>query len=301
MDAAQAGAVGYGAEKGAVTPDSMVKHQLLDITRQSSPLMERARQSGILSAAKRGLQNTSLAAGSAMGAMVDKATPIAMQDAATQWEQQKMNQGFTQEAGLFTAEQYNAVAVKNTEMLNAARALNLTEANRASMFNAEMQTQIAEANAARKTAVSQGNAQEVNRMSGFILEMNTELNKQFLAGQQAMDLADIQGRYQQLISTNASAAVMWNAYFDSIAGAMANKDITPQRVAAYVDVQQKMLESGLNMLDTINSVDLSSWSGMPSVSSPSANQIIARPPGYVAPPAPTYGGYNFPWGGGWPF
>ena len=247
------------AAKGTVDPQSTVQKQLLDITRQSSPLMERARQSGILSAARRGLQNTSLAAGAAQGAITDRMLPIAQQDAATHFAQQQQNQQYVQETN-----------VRNAEMLNTMRSFNAAESNKTSALNAEMATGIADANASRKTAIAQSNMQEANRQSQFIMDMNTELNKQLLAGTQAMDLADIQGRYNQLISSNASAGQMWEGYFDSIATAMGNERLGPDRVAAYVNVQQKMLESGLAMMETLNNLDLSQWTGMPSIAATTA-------------------------------
>ncbi len=69
-----------------------------------------------------------------------------------------------------------------------------------------------------------------------------EINRQFLAGTQAIDLAQIQGRYQQLISSNQAAASIYNSYLTSIGEAMANHEITPSRVAQYINVMGQQLE-----------------------------------------------------------
>ena len=80
--AAMSGAAsGYGAEMGVVDASKMTSAgQLTGITASGSPLMQRAAQEGLLQAGRRGLDNSSIAAGAATGAMVDRATPLAQQE-----------------------------------------------------------------------------------------------------------------------------------------------------------------------------------------------------------------------------
>jgi hypothetical protein len=77
--------------------------QLNNITSRDSPLMMRARQEGMLTAARRGLQNSSIAAGAAEGAMVDRASPLAMQDAQAELARQTANQNAQNTTNLTTA------------------------------------------------------------------------------------------------------------------------------------------------------------------------------------------------------
>ncbi|TDX29095.1 hypothetical protein DFO67_108139 [Modicisalibacter xianhensis] len=58
-----------------------VQGQLNSILKSNSPLMKRAATQGKQYANKRGLLNSSMAAGATQGAMIDAATPIAQQDA----------------------------------------------------------------------------------------------------------------------------------------------------------------------------------------------------------------------------
>jgi len=298
----------------------MASDRLTEITGQDTPLMQRAQQEGILSAARRGLQNSSIAAGSAMGAMVDRASPLAVEDAravnsanlagmdaearaalqdaglqtqvsqfnaaeanamerlntelGTQTSQfnanqrnmiSQMNAQMAQDASMFNAEQVNRISALNAQMETEMNARNAAAANEGAFMDAQLRAQIGDANASRELALAQGNMQEANRQSQFIMDMNNDLNKQYLAGAQAMDLANIQGRYNQLISTNESAARLYDSYFSSIAQTMANDKISPERVAGYVNVQQRMLESGLAALDMMNDVDLDGFS-LPTVS-----------------------------------
>jgi hypothetical protein len=325
---AVAGSQGYTAETAA--------NQLLEQTGQDSPLMQRAQQEGMLTAARRGLQNSSIAAGSSMGAMVDRATPIALQDSQSinqarafeanaaneaaqlnaQMQQQTGLAGLDantraalQDAGLltetgqfnanqinsmeqlntqlgtqteqFNASQRNSIATLNAQLAQDASQFTASEANRIEALNAQMETevnvrnaaaatdasfldaqlraQINDANAARQLSLAQGNMQEANRQQQFIMDLNADLNKQFLAGTQAMDLAHIQGRYNQLISANENAARLFEAHFNSISSTMANEKLSPERVAAYVNVSQQMLTSGLAMIDEMNNIDLGNF------------------------------------------
>ena len=53
--------------------------------------MQRAATSGMQFANQRGLLNSSMAAGAAQGAMIDRAMPIAQQDAQQAWQRDNMN------------------------------------------------------------------------------------------------------------------------------------------------------------------------------------------------------------------
>lgn len=363
---ADAGQTGYNAQTGELDDSASSASQLNRITSQDSPLMRRARQAAMDMAARRGLTNSSFAAGAGMGEMVDRATPLAIEDARAgqqfglenlrqaaameqmnaqlQTETSQFNAGQSNEAARLNAQLETAVSQGNaqeanrirtrlTELEQQAAAANMGAENdmaqlnaqlqtavsqgntqaenairtrmaelqqqtalanadaqtRVSMGNAQMQTEMSQLNAQLQTAVSEGNAQQANAirtrmaeleqqaraqtadlqaqtsqfnaqqfnaLNADVLRMNTEINRQFMAGEQAMDLAQIQGRYNQLLSANETAARMYQSYFDSIAASMANPDISPGRVAQYVNVQQSMLEAGLRMMDQMNNIDL---------------------------------------------
>jgi len=290
--AASGAASGYGAETISERPGMLAGAQLNKITSQDSANMRRAASQGLLTAGKRGLENSSIAAGAAQGAMVDRATPLALQDAQTNFQLDRANQDATNRASEFGAAETNRMTALNTQletdvnvsnaraeneinMLNsqletavsqgnaeAANRINLrlaeleTEVN---LNNAQAQTNVNLANADAQTRTSLENANAENQMNAQVLQANAALNEQFMRGEQAIDLATIQGRYQQLISSNETASRLYDSYFNSIGQAMANKDITPDRIAQYVNVQQSMLEAGLRMMDTMNTLDLGAF------------------------------------------
>jgi len=76
-----------------------VQGQLDSILKSDSPLMKRAETQGKQFSNQRGLLNSSMAAGSAQGAMIDRATPIAKQDAGYNQDLGKMKLGYEQDLG----------------------------------------------------------------------------------------------------------------------------------------------------------------------------------------------------------
>ncbi len=89
-------------------PTGTVQGQVNSILSKDSPLMARARTLATQQMAQRGLVNSSMAQGAGVAAMVDRATPIAAQDANT----------------------YNQVAADNMNALNTSGQFNAAEINK---------------------------------------------------------------------------------------------------------------------------------------------------------------------------
>jgi hypothetical protein len=237
------------------TPDAeLASSQLNKITSQDSPLIKRARQEGLVNANRRGLLNSSIAAGAAEGAIVDRATPLAQQNAQILQQQRLTNQASTNQSREFNASQQNERDRLQAQLDTAVSQGNAELANQVRIRQAELDQQ-----------VNLENAAATNRQREQVLAINADLNKQFLANTGAIDLATIQGRFEQLISSNATAGNLYAAYFNSIAQVMANKEIPPDRVAQSIQVQQQLLESGLRLIDQLNGLKLGSAIGGPTI------------------------------------
>lgn len=76
-----------------VTREQTSRGQLDDMLASDSPLMQRAAMQGQQMANQRGLLNSSMAAGAAQGAMIDRAQPFAQQDAQTHYANSQANAG----------------------------------------------------------------------------------------------------------------------------------------------------------------------------------------------------------------
>lgn len=108
----------------AVHENELSQKQLDNMLASGSPLMKRAAAAGLAGAASRGLMNSSLAQGNAMGAMIDRAQPFALQDAAA----------------------YGKTASENMQAKNTV-----------SLENARMRTSVSQSNAANKTQANIAN------------------------------------------------------------------------------------------------------------------------------------------------
>lgn len=272
-EAAQAGAYGATAEQAAAGvveggPTEMsAAQQLADITAQDSPLMARARQQGLQTAARRGLLNSTISAQAAMGQMVDKALPLAQQDAATalqlaqsaadrETQVSALNAQLGTDVSKFNAAQLNEAERLNAQMQTAISQGNAEAYNRAQMQLADLQTRADLTHADQQFRASSQYANERNQMTMQTQQAISELNKQFLAGSQAIDLAQIQGQYNALIAQNESAARIFDSYLSGMASIMANKDIDPARVAQYVQTQLRQVEGSLQFIQDLNNFDL---------------------------------------------
>lgn len=100
-----------------VEQDQLMRSQLESLLDWDSPYMDRARQLGIERASARGLGNSSIAAGNAMGAAIDRALPIAQ----------------------FDASRYGDVANRNQAATNTMRNANANRGLQAATFNASHQ------------------------------------------------------------------------------------------------------------------------------------------------------------------
>jgi hypothetical protein len=130
-----------------VTPAQTVQGQMSGILASGSPLMQQADTTGLQTANSRGLLNSSMAAGSAENSMIAAATPIAQQDATTNYNSAIANQN-TQNAFATT---------------NAANAYNEQQ----NVYNQNVATANAQS--------AQQNSQQ-NNLQSQIGSMNTQLN-----------------------------------------------------------------------------------------------------------------------------
>jgi hypothetical protein len=217
---------------GTINPNDSTNaaSQLDAITRANSPYIQQATQQGLLTAASRGLENSSLGAGAAEAAAVQAAAPLAEQNANEATGGQMQNSQLETQAGEFNASQLNA-----NQQLEAQLKTQQTQ------FNASQQQQAAATNAAAKNAMTQQT-----------MQLNEQINQQYLSGSQSQTLASIQGQFNELIQSNASAAGLYTSMQNQIGAVMANKDIAPQRVADTISAMQSLTASGLSIIDAIN-------------------------------------------------
>jgi hypothetical protein len=98
----------YTAQTSQVNaPTETMQGQVSSILSQDNPLMQRARSLATQQMNQRGLVNSSMAQGAGVAAMVDRALPIAQQDAQTYSQRALVNQDATNQANQFNVGQTN--------------------------------------------------------------------------------------------------------------------------------------------------------------------------------------------------
>lgn len=119
---AVAGSAGYDPEQRSIdVAKETVSGQLDALLKSGSPYLDRARAGAEQYANKRGLLNSSIAAGAGEGAAIDAALPIANADANVYGTAARDNQAARNNALNFNADSSNKAALYNAEASNKAQ------------------------------------------------------------------------------------------------------------------------------------------------------------------------------------
>lgn len=102
---------GWGSNGGTanattqqVDPNQLMSHQMNSLMDQDGAYLQRGRREGEAAASRRGLMNSSIMAGSAMGALADRAAPIAQFDAGRYGSVADQNMAAQNQASLTNAQ-----------------------------------------------------------------------------------------------------------------------------------------------------------------------------------------------------
>jgi hypothetical protein len=214
------------------------------IMAEDSPLMRMAKQEGMLTAARRGLGNSSIAAGAAQAEMSKAAVPLAQQNAAQQQRQELTNQGAAN-----TAENLNVTEANRMEQMN------VTQANQANQFDAGEQNKFGLQDADNETKVSLANASEWNKSAMQKAGMDGEIAQTWLSGEISKGLTSMQSQYQVVIAQSQVAAQMYQSTMDSMADMWANSEIPVSQKTALGQVALRQLENSLKTTASITGME----------------------------------------------
>lgn len=248
MDVASAAGANAANTDRTASEAEMSSNQMRDILSQDGALMQLAAQDGIDIANRVGMRNSSLAAGSMQREMARAATPLALQQADVQNRTGMQNQSIES-----NRQQFNAGQDQQNNQFNAAN----ENAAESQEFQSEAQRR--DANAARQTQVSTANAgmanqvMESDRNREFQYNMqqlsgDQDFAKQSLAADRAIDMANIEGQYNMLISDNAAASSMVQSTYDAMADILSNPDIFGDEASEKVNFLVSNLTSMLDGL-----------------------------------------------------
>jgi hypothetical protein len=192
-------------------PTETVQGQVNSILSKDSPLMARARTLATQQMAQRGLVNSSMAQGAGVAAMIDRATPIAAQDANT----------------------YSQAASENVGALNTAGQFNASEINKFSLQTAQQNFQSAQADLERAQQVAMADK------SFGAQKALQDAQQVFQSAQSELD------RVQQMAISDKSLAGQLGIEEKRLSGQMAIADKEYGLKMAMNDAQIKMAEKEL--------------------------------------------------------
>ena len=266
-----------GGEETALTAEAMVDAELARILGQDSPLLQQARAEAARFANARGLQNSSMAAGMSYDAMVKAALPMAQQNAQQALEREMANTANRQEANIFTADQMAQLAELEATLGHELSVFNVDQLNKAAALTAEMQTALEQGNqqayndAALQLAELERDAQaqqaeidyaseereflETQAYNEQVLESIADLNRQYMIGEQNIDVQHIVGTYGLLMNQNEFAANLYDSYMGAIGQIFSNEEMSPAQTAEAVRALVDAMEGSLRMMSEINGID----------------------------------------------
>jgi hypothetical protein len=232
--------------------DEMSSDQLREILQSDSPLMQLAAQDGVERANAAGLRNSSLAAGASMAEMTRQASPLAMQQADVENRTGMQNQALESSRLDSNANRETQTSQFNAGQENQATSQEFaTEADRRK-FNAATETDVSVANAGMANETQMQDRDIASRYNLQQLAGDQDYAKQELAAKVSLDLADIEGSYNLLISDNAAAASILQASYGAIADVIGNAEIFGDEA---VEKVQFLVQNTRDVLDGLLAFD----------------------------------------------
>jgi hypothetical protein len=264
--------------QSGLTAEQQVDAELARILGEDSPLLAQARAEAARMANKRGLMNTSMAAGMTQAEITKAALPMAQQNAQQAFQRELENARMRQESGLFTAEQLTRLRSLEAELGQELSIFNAEQLNQAERLSAEMRTALEQGNqqayneAALQLAELQRDAQaqqaeidyagaereflERQAYNEQIIDSVTELNKQFMSGEQLIDIEHVRGTYQMLMNQNDFAADLYDSYMGAIGQIFDDPKMTTSQAGEAIRALVDAMEGSLRMMSEINGIDL---------------------------------------------
>ena len=269
----------YEAVSGEVQDDSTVEGRMSGLLSQNSDYIQRARTNADRMSNRRGMFNSSMAMGAAEGAAIDRALPIAQQDAATFAKQQFLNQGYDNDAAQYLAEQsvqrenLEAGLEQDTNQFNATNTLENERLNQAAQNLSGQQyanaQNLAEANAAA----------EQNRLNFATLDGDIRAQLAQIDNALAQQLESLSAQFQIQENLDTVNGAIYQQLVSEIGTILTNTD-KPEEAQAKINA---LIEA------TGIEFEFSGGGGM------APNPLDTPPPEQTAPSTATGGGND---GGG---
>ena len=244
---AQGTAQGVTADERDMAEGADAAGQMNKITAEDSPMMRQARQEGMLASAKRGLGNSSIAAGAAQASATKAAAPLALQNSVHAQQQAVENQRAANRANEVTATEANKM-----------EATNVSEANKLTSIDAIEQNKMISQHDQEMFDAAVTNATETNKAALLKFSGDQEIMQTWMSGEISQTMAHLSGQYNQVITQNQTAAQIYSSTLDTLADLWANKDIPLSVKNGLADSAMTFMEGALKVTGSITNITFTS-------------------------------------------
>lgn len=302
------GNTNYSYTPGA---ESLVENRIVGLLDPNSALMRKAKAEADQYAASRGLQSSSIGSEVALSTMVDKAMPIASQDATTynqaqqlgwqqSWQSGENNLGRTHDAAMADKQGQYQTTLQNTQIAASAaeNAANrqmqaelqkLQYAQQAGLLDAQGQQRMQELNfQVQSNAYQQERGAQLQTDRDKLLQdmSNQTMDKQYL---QQLELTRVQYDQQDKVFTaqleatkqaeyrNAVSSA-YNNYLQQVGAVWADPNMTAEQKAAGAAYLQQQLDAQRKSLETLYLVTGTAGTGSTTTAPPTGTSNPNNPP-----------------------
>lgn len=235
---------GYDPTLFNVTKNQTVQGQIGDLIAKDSPLMQQAAARARAAANARGLLNSSIAVGTVHGAVMDRALPIAQQDART----------------------YETANTNSVNAQNAAAAFEAQATNTASAQSADLGTRVGLANADAANQLLNTKLTTGNQMAMAQLDATTR-----------SAIAELDNRYRVTLQMSQNAQQTVNQAMSNIANIAASNTMSAAAKDAATKSQLNMLNEALQAQEALRDPKVQSLNLGRFFSTSSSNQNVSQP------------------------
>ncbi|MCP4471570.1 MAG: hypothetical protein GY815_12965 [Gammaproteobacteria bacterium] len=214
----------YEAVTGEVGENATVQGRLSGLLSQDSDYIERARTNAKTTANRRGMLNTSMAAGAAEGAAIDRALPIAQQDAAAFLEMEFRNLGYSNDAARYLAEQ--SVERENLQagLEQDTRQFNQTNTQQNQRLNQAAENASNQEFSQAQNLAAANAAAEANRNNFAILSADLDAQLKAIDNEAAMNLEQLAREYAIIENLDTINGSIYQQLVAEIGTIIANSD-----------------------------------------------------------------------------
>lgn len=228
-NAATADAAKYDANQREVKGNATVSGQLDELLKTDNPYLKRATIAADQQSNARGFLNSSMAIGNAQGALIDRALPIAQQDASTYDLRDRTNMDAQNQASQFNAGNQQQVNLANMGAKNDASQFGANAQNQSSQFNASQQNAMTETNMNAKNRASEFGIETAQRERMDQAQKAHEIVMQNLDTVSKERLIGVEMEYKRDIESDKNASNVYMQSMDAMSQALGNSALSAEQ------------------------------------------------------------------------